>query len=245
MIEDDELLRRLRSADPAARLVPNEHRMIAALSAASTAKRRSSSRIRIWIAVALAGALAIGAVSPAVAEGVHRYLAETGWFGSPNPPAVGAPASEAKSTESDDSEWIDTGRSDFVAYAASIFPVYISLPPGYDRDTYGASVAQAIRPPVRGFMQTTGIIDDFETYSRCAWAKTWMSADAKHDSSAKHAAASVLATSATWPATVATDGGGMVSGFRTQARAAQSGNSAAVQHEYALNCPTQPIGPKQ
>jgi hypothetical protein len=216
--------------------------MSAALGAASTVRRRTPTRLRIWIAVALAGALSLGAVSPALADGIRHYLAQTGWFTSPNPPDVGTSSSKVKSTESDNSEWVDTGRSDFVAYAASIFPAYISLPKGYERVTYAAAVAQSIRPPARGYMQTTGIAADFETFSRCAWMSTWISADKAGDHTGMRAAATVLSRSAMWPATVSTDGGGIVSGYQAVARAAAAGDAGPVAHEYTLNCPAQPSG---
>jgi hypothetical protein len=243
MTDDTHLLERLQATDPAMGFVPNEHRMAAVLSAASTARRQTSNRrLRVWFAVALAGVLTIGAVTPAVADGIHHYLAQTGWFTSPNPPGVGASSSNAKSTESDNSEWIDTSRIDFDSYAASIFPAYIPLPSGFDRTDYATAVANAIRPPARGYMQATGIAADFETYSRCVWMSAWVTADRNRNEAGRRAAASVLTTSATWPATVSTDGGGMVSGFQIVALAAVAGNPGPVEREYALNCPTQPTG---
>jgi hypothetical protein len=240
MLTDDELFARLKKVDSASTLVPDEKQMMSALASATVGPRKTRSRVFFWVAILVAGVLTAGAVSPAVADGVHHYFAQTGWFGSPNPPGVGAPP--AKTTESDSSEWINTSRSDFVAYSASIFPSYISLPVGYDRDVYASAVAKTIRPPQGGLMQATGIIDDFETYSRCVWMQTWLAADSSHDTATMKAAASVLTASATWPATVTTDGGGMVTGFEAVASGASRGDPTPVQHEYSLNCPVQPVG---
>jgi hypothetical protein len=240
MLTDDELFARLKNVDPASALVPDEKQMMSALASATVGPRKTRSRVFLWVAILVAGVVTLGAVSPAVADGVHHFFAQTGWFGSPNLPGVGE--SPTTTTESDNSEWINTGRSDFVAYSASIFPSYISLPVGYDRATYASAVAKTIRPPQGGLMQATGIVDDFETYSRCVWMQTWLAADSSHDTAAMKAAASVLTTSATWPATVATDGGGMVAGFEVVASGASRGDPTPVQHEYLLNCPVQPVG---
>jgi hypothetical protein len=240
MLTDDELFARLKNEDPVSSLVPDEKQMMSALASATTGPRKTRGRVFLWVAILVAGVLTVGAVSPAVADGVNHYFAQTGWFGSPNPPGVGAP--HTTTTESDNSEWINTGRSDFVAYSASVFPLYISLPVGYDRGAYASAVAKTIRPPQGGFMQATGIVDDFETYSRCVWMQTWLRADSSHDTATMKAAASELTASATWPATVATDGGGIVTGYEAVASGASREDSTPVQHEYSLNCPVQPVG---
>jgi hypothetical protein len=240
IMTDSELLARLRSADPALGQELDRARVARVLvEATATSRSRRRPGWRVWFGAIIVAALGVAGLTPAVATGVHHFLSETGWFGDPNPPQTSiAPDSAGPSTEQDSSEYIDTGRSDFVAYAVSVFPSYITLPRGYTTAQFATSVATAIRPPARGFMQKTGIVDDFETYARCTWMSEWMSADDAHSPSRLAAAAAVLTNSATWPATVSTDGGGIVAGFETVAHAAAAGNRGPVAHEYTLNCPT-------
>lgn len=180
-------------------------------------------RRRRWIlpTATIAVVCAVGIPGAAVASG---YLARTGWFGSPNP---GSPeGTRPVGTEADGSEWIDTSAADYGDYAVTLWPAYATLPPGYDTAAFARAIA-ADAP--EGLRQVTGIRSEFEQNARCAWRAEWLDADALGDAARTTLAAQTLTEAATWPATVATDGGGIVDEERTLAAAATAGDRAGVE----------------
>jgi len=234
-VSDDSLARMLRdSTSHAAARVPASN----VGSAQARPRRRAA-----WIAGGLVAALALGFASPAIASGV-RYLAQTGWFGSPNPPGVGLPFDPSTSTEQDSSEWVDVKADDFVDFAVTIYPDYAVLPAGVDQSRFASDVATWIANPVfvdpaddtdSMLLQTTNIIGTFEFTARCTWMMEWKAAPA--GSERAEAAATVLAESAHWPATVSTDGGGIVDSYVALADAALAGDGSLVDQELMVNCP--------
>jgi len=227
----------LRRNDPARDLDVSDDSLAWMLRAATqTPAPRRAPRRRVWLAAGLVAALALTAASPAIADGV-RYLAQTGWFGNPNPSGVGGPFDAGDSTEQDDSEWIDIMSDDYVDYAASVFPAYISLPAQYDEDAFARATSvwrqNNVRDSLDGApgasMQNTGIVRGFETDARCAWIKEWN--DAPDGSARQDAAIEVLLEAAHWDATVATDGGGIVDMYVTQAEDARDGKVGRISME--------------
>ena len=185
---------------------------------------RRAPRRRVWLAGGLVAALALTAASPAIADAV-RYLAQTGTFGS------------SAFSEEDDSEWIDIMSDDYVDYAASVFPSYISLPAQYNEDAFARATSlwrqNNVRDSLDGapgaIMQNTGIVRGFETDARCAWINEWN--EAPEGSARQNAAIDVLLEAAHWDATVATDGGGIVDMYVTQAEDAREGKVGRISME--------------
>lgn len=208
----------LVAADPArdVSVRPEDARRIVRAATARPPRRR-------WIfpAAAIAVVCAVGIPGAAVASG---YLARTGWFGSPNP---GSPeGTRPVGTEADGSEWIDTSAADYGDYAVTLWPAYATLPSGYDTAAFARAIA-ADAP--EGLRQVTGIRSEFEQNARCAWRAEWLDADALGDAARAAIAARTLTEAATWPATVASDGGGIVEEERAVAGAATAGDRAGVE----------------
>ncbi|WZH37290.1 MAG: hypothetical protein PIR02_01205 [Microbacterium enclense] len=209
----------LAAADPArdVRMPPDRARRLV------RAATRQPVRHGRWVVpiVAIVAVSGIGIPAAAVASG---YLARTGWFGSPNP---GSPeGTRPIGTEADGSEWIDTSASDYPDYAVTLWPSYASLPIGYDAATFARAIA-ADAP--EGLRQVTGIRSEFEQNARCAWREEWLDADAAGDAHRAAIAAQTLTGAATWPATVTTDGGGIVDEEKALAAAADAGDRAGVE----------------
>lgn len=180
-------------------------------------------RRRRWIlpVAAIAVVCAVGIPGAAVASG---YLARTGWFGSPHP---GSPeGTRPIGTEADGSEWIDTSAVDYGDYAVTLWPAYAPVPAGYDTTAFARAIAA---DGVEGLRQVTGIRSEFEQNARCAWRAEWLDADALGEAERAATAAQTLTAAATWPATVATDGGGIVDVERALAAAATAGDRAGVE----------------
>lgn len=135
-VQDDSVLAALADADPGDRLSISEDtslRMVRAAVAASAPRPRR----RLAVVVIASAALTLGLPAGALASG---YVAQTGWFGSPNP---GSPAGTTPfDTESDGSEWIDIAAPDYVQFARGIWPAYAALPDGYVTDDLTAAIAQ-------------------------------------------------------------------------------------------------------
>jgi len=240
-----DLIERFRESDPARSLRVDPDQLQALLSAATTEPQRRRPARWALIAGGLAAVVAFGVASPAIADGVHQFLAQTGWIGtSPNPARVAQPPAVGESTESDQSEWISTSASDFVTFSVSVFPQQITLPARYDQAKFATVVAAAQQAgfPSAGVIQTTAIQDNYETVARCAWIDEWLSAFNSNDTAKATAAAAVLRSSATWPATVATDGGNIVSTLHAVAAAATSSDRGPVLQQQSANCAPIPAG---
>jgi hypothetical protein len=135
--------------------------------------------------------------------------------------------------------YVSTASGEYVEQAVSWFPEWITLPQGYSRSAFAFAVAQRLMPSRAGYLQKSRIQAGFETYSRCVWMQDWMSANVANDLGEMTAAASVLHTSATWPATVDT-AAGRVPGLLTLSRQAAELELAPVEHEFSASCPTLP-----
>ncbi|MDF2046145.1 hypothetical protein [Microbacterium sp. Kw_RZR3] len=213
----------LSAADPArdVALSPDEARHLVRAAIERPRRRR-----RRWVVptAAIIAVFAIGVPGVAAASG---YLARTGWFGSPNP---GSPeGTQPVGTEADGSEWIEIDAPDYVEVAVGLWPAQAILPPGSDTMRFATSIAERTATQGEGLRQVTGIRSEFEQYARCAWRAEWLDADALGDTARAQTAAQTLTTAATWPATVATDGGGIVDEEKLVARAATAGDRAGVE----------------
>jgi hypothetical protein len=186
------------------------------VAARRRAPRRPQLRRR---AVVLAAAVLV--LVPGAALG-DTLIARTGWFGN-----------EAASEE-DGSEWLRTNAPDFRRTAAELVPA-LPLPADV---TWAAELdrlaLQGRKEP--GLVQATGVIRTLEAYARCAWLAEWATAARLGAAARATNALAVLRASSRWPATVSTDGGGVVSRIGVVNAAAARGDRAPVVEELAVNC---------
>lgn len=219
MITDDELDKRISLADTARSLSPSDDALDALLrgtrEVAPTVAPRQ--RRRLVTGIALAGMIVIGgAAALPAAAGVLSFFAQSDWtcaWGS----ECGDP----------DGQWIDTDASDFVDYTATVFPYDLPLPAGVDAEEFRIAAANEIQENP-GLQSETGVIHSFEARIYCAWVGEWLRSDDAGDLEARTAASEIMIQNADWPATVATDGGGITEIQRAFGDAALNGDREIV-----------------
>lgn len=215
----DDLDRRLGAADPARPVAPH---VLDALSAEAHREGRFSRRRRLTI-IGLSSLLVIGGgavAAPAAADVVRAFLAQADWF-----PAAGGEVLA-------DSEWVDTSQRDLRAYLDTVYPVWLELAPGQDREGILDAVAadSAANP---GLTQEVSLRRMIETRAYCGWAVELADAHAAGDERRYDAAAAAVLSAADWPAIVATDGGGIADRLHEVGSAAVDGEHGAWLHVYA------------
>ncbi|MBA4247395.1 MAG: hypothetical protein C0444_03755 [Microbacterium sp.] len=248
-IDDDEVaLVALRAADPAGNVVADAATRRSAVRAAMASSNNRSRWSKTWAVIIVAIGAAVVIPVGASATG---FAAFTGWFGSPNPPetVIEESGSTRSSSEADSSEWLDVLSDDFIEAATQLMPPYITLPEGTDRQQFARVVAESMRnATVTGpdaetvgefgaLMQTTGVVATYELHAQCAWRAEWIDAFDNSEQQRTELATQALTNSATWPATVATDGGGVVANEQRLAAAAEAGDRTTVATEGLRNCP--------
>lgn len=199
-----------------------------------SATRASHRRGRRWllapaaVMAVLMGGLGLTGGLPAIAETVQHLAAQTGIFGDGLGP--GGSDSGKHYTEQDKSEWVNLNSSDFVTYAVRLMPSYVVLPAGTNRARFASNVAHILHDGLptnqEAVMQTTGVRHAFEIGAQCIWYHDWKDAAQSGQSSEAARAAKEYLSSATWPLTVATDGGGVVANNKAIYHAAAGGNWA-------------------
>jgi hypothetical protein len=214
--------RRLAASDPLRPEVMRDPQVLAALdrlddAIASTprpVRRASWSRRRRLALLATGLMLAVGG-----SAGAAGWLpAHTGIFGDPG------------LTESDTSEFLRLGSPelrDIALREARAFP----LPSG---GSYEPAIAQLTSGS--GLMQATGVRRLMATASACQWEAEWLAATRAHDSARATRAVRVLARVPRWDVLRATDGGGVIAGYRRIAAAARDGDARPVAADVASNC---------
>lgn len=107
----------------------------------------------------------------------------------------------------------------------------IPLPPGISFD-------DVIELPDEPTTQTElGLQSTLEFEAGCQWATYWITSHETGNETAATDALTVLDAVPTWPATVATDGGGLVDMWQEIADAARAGDIAGVNDAgYTVNC---------
>lgn len=230
----DPLAQLLSHADPAQNFHPSEGDATRLLRAVTKGQPRSVSHRRRAAAVvaAVSCLVVVGVGVPGVAA-ANGYLAHTGWFSpDPNP---GSTPSVSRDTDADYSEWIEIQGSDYVEVATSEWPSYVTLPPNYEQKQFARSIAENTVRLDReenggqaSLRQVTGIRREFEAYARCAWRSEWLAANSAKSVARQRHAAEMLQEAAHWPATVATDGGGVVEAETAVADAARRGDRGQV-----------------
>lgn len=180
-------------------------------------------RLRPWIIIpAVIAALAV----PAGAVAIGSYSAHTGIFGGAGTEVV------------DRSEWIGLEADDAPQAIAELYEDSLALPPGATRDDVIRPIAAMyteVSPDEEAghlLAQASTIRWSFERAARCLWYREWLDADSHDDTERRATAAAGLVDAATWPRTVAADGGGVVDALERAADDAKAGDRAAVLEAY-------------
>ena len=190
-----------------------------------TTARRRLLRTRVTAVVAAGVILVSGAVAaPAAANIVQRFLAQSPWS-----PAAGGEILPQ-------SEWVNTGAPDLTEYISSVYPDWLPLAPGQTRDSVISQMsAQSAANP--GLTQEVSLRRSLELTVYVGWLGEWLSAHDAGDIDRMDAAAAVLQDAPSWPALVATDGGGVTKLMAGVAVEIADGNyeaaQAAAQYELA------------
>ncbi|MCI0156498.1 hypothetical protein KNO15_07290 [Leifsonia shinshuensis] len=187
-------------------------------------------RRRPVLGAALGVIIAVGVVGVPAAAAV-QWLAHTGMFGG-------------QGTEVDKSEWIGLDASDAPSAIRGLYPAWMPLPAGTTRadaeatvgSLYHRSVDEAQEEtPGHVLTQETDIRRMFESYGRCTWYRAWIDADQTRDEAALALATKTIDEATGWPATVSTDGSGVVDHLREVARSAGDGDRDAIVAAYGID----------
>ena len=231
MIDDGELERRLALLDPArsnpARSNPAvEDSLDRLLSEVRVPRRRRPRHLKLVSALIVGGVIVAGAGALPAAAAFRAFLAQA----VADPPGAGTEVIP-------DSDWIDTRAPDIDEFVASRFPESLPLPGGVEPHDVVTTVAFSINR-MNGITQEIGVDRAYESYIYCRWVDVWLTSDAGGDTGGRDYAAQIMLDATTWPAVVATDGGGIVESQIAFARAAADGNRAEVQTAFDSNgCP--------
>ncbi|WP_454812461.1 hypothetical protein [Paenarthrobacter nitroguajacolicus] len=244
-MNDEQLDAQLQRADPANKWAfePDAaHNVVNELRAGASRKSIPRKR-RSWISLLVAsavGAAGVGVASPAVAQ-FMGFLTEEVENPLPVPTSTGD--GNIRNLDVPGSEWINPLASDYAEFAKSKYSS-LPLPPRYDEerlknasslkeakvyqdnDQGSGTVTQDIAPTVR-----------YEGLVRCLWEAEWLDLHSAGDQEGQAKAVSVLKQSLAWPATIATDGGGVVDRLAASVAAAEAGNAETVEADHrSLGC---------
>ncbi|HEX5597823.1 MAG TPA: hypothetical protein VFX61_17690 [Micromonosporaceae bacterium] len=232
---DDDLELLLRMADPVpdfaaadgetgflvgelARSVVTQDRLPAPTGPRASRRHR---RRRSTIVAVLVAALTVG-----IGGGAFAYVskARTGEFGRPG------------MTENDTSEWLRTDADDFRQVVEELRPAYLPLPAG---ESFTPAIDLLIKNygHEHALMQVTGVQAHYASYAACRWEAEWLAAHAEADRERRDRAVEVLRAVPSWPAIVASDGGGVRELHHGIAEAAARGDDEVVRRDLEINCP--------
>ncbi|MBT2586947.1 hypothetical protein [Arthrobacter sp. ISL-95] len=245
MMNDEQLDAQLRGADPANRWAfePEAAHNVLRELRTGVSEQSKPKRRRRWISLLVAGAVGVagvGVASPAVAQ-FMGFLTED----VENPPPVPTSTGDGATRNLDirDSEWINPLASDYARFAKTKYGS-LPLPPGYDEERLKDASASKEAKMYQDNDQGSGIITQdiaptirYEGLVRCLWEAEWLDRHSAGDQQGQSTAASVLKQSLAWPATIATDGGGVVERMTLSVAAAESGDSKTVEEDHrTLGC---------
>jgi hypothetical protein len=237
MSNTDPELQALAEADPAAgiTLTPAEaHVYLAAALGAGAGARPSRWRKRVAAAVAVV--VGVGVVVPGIAY-AGRFLALTGDYVNPT-------TFEPVKDHNPENQVVEMTSPDYPELVASEWPAYVPLPEGYDQKVFAtalgrhwqkAAMGSDMGKDAPGILETVALIhSELEFAGRCVWVQEWL--DAAPGSRQRERATSVLLQAPGWPATVASDGGGVVDDERRVAEAARDGKESVVREDDSVSC---------
>jgi hypothetical protein len=226
LIDDNELDTRLARLDPARPVAVSDQSFDDLLSEVGVSRRRRPRSWKFVSAVITGGVIVIGAGALPAAAAIEAFLAQV---------VESAPGAGTEAIP--ESDWIDTGAGDIDAFVASRYPEALPMPGGVDPADVVATVAFSIGQS-SGIRQEIGVDVAYESYIYCRWVDVWLTADSSGDAAGREYAARIMMDATTWPARVATDGGGVVDSQIAFAQAAAAGDRAEVQTAFAFNgCP--------
>jgi len=236
-MDDDELDLRLSRADRAqVSAVPRA--TLDELVLATREAGRTSQRRRLGLAGVLAAAAVVGGAlaAPAAADGISEFLAISEWQPGLDPglPADCPPESCAFAPGS---EMVDLSAPDLRHYLETIYPEWLPLAPGTTRaGILDGMAAQAAADPEAGLTQEIALRATMERNAICSWVDLWLTTS---DDAERTRAADVMQEARSWPATVDTDGGGVVAFLEVYATGAAAGDRDAVEAaSWQLSCST-------
>ncbi len=217
MITDEDLSRRLDRAAAPGRAVDVPSGTIALLVSDARRKAQSASLRRKVTAGVAGSAVLVGGLiaSPAAADAIRQFLVQTVWT--------------FEGTEViPDSEVIDTSQSDLGAYIEWVYPEWLPLAPGQTK----AGIIEQVRlthATSSALTQEVSVRRSLETAVYVGWIDEWIAAHQAGDTTRQAAAVAVLKDAPSWPAIVATDGGGVSYIMAGLAAEIASGNAEAAQ----------------
>lgn len=188
-------------------------------------------RVLVGGLIALAG---LGVAVPAAA--FTSWLARTGEFGDPS-----------TSTEVDDTEWIDLGAPDAPQVVIEAYPDYLTLPDGVPPEAAIADVSRifaklSLDAGGQGLAQEGLMTQTYEGFAICAWTGDWLNAHEASDAAREDRAATWLGDTGNFPATIASDGGGVTEVLMSFAAAARDGDVKTVEEAYDMQSCEQHLG---
>ena len=224
MIDDAELERRLGRSDDAEPHARVQAALGVLLSEVPTMPRNTSTRKRRAGLLSLIGVVSLSGIvaAPAAADMIARFVAQTG------AQCVGTECGSAGD------EFIDSTAADLPEYVASVYPTWLPLTSSMTRDSVTQQVVSTLQA-APGDHQALAVQKEFEKQAYCAWIDVWLSANAAGDLALQGQATAVMEDEPTWPARVATDGGGIVEDQKAYAAAAVAGDAVAVQNARSVN----------
>lgn len=177
-------------------------------------------------------ALILTAVAvPVGAQAISSLTANTGQYGDPD-----------VSTEVvDRSEWLALGAEDAPEVIASLYDDSIELPEGAQPSDVVNPVSETLAAMGVVPEGETGIVATqestvrtlFEKAARCLWYREWLHADSKDSTERRDLASQGILAAASWPATTASDGGGVVEMLAGIGQQAAQGNRNAIVAAYS------------
>ena len=217
----DELVRSLESEDVRRRA---ERELLAT---------RRGGRQR-WQFAVPAAILGLVVAIPVGATAIGSWTARTGELGGRGSDIV------------DRSEWIGLDADDAPEAVVELYSGELDLPDGASGsdviNPVGKLLAEmGVVPDGESghvMIQTTTIQGMFESAARCLWYREWLDADLNDDENRRNAATAGIQAALTWPATSATDGGGVVGNLKVQAEAARAGDRGLMLTFYEISCET-------
>lgn len=183
-------------------------------------------RLVIGSLIALAG---VGVAVPAVGNSLH---ARTGVFGD-----------SSKSTEVDDTEWIDPGAEDAPQVVIEAYPDYLTLPPGVPNNAAIADVSRLVAKigakegPGQSRMQEGLIMQFYEDFAMCTWTDMWITAQASGNEDDQAMAASWISDTDNYRTEFGSGAQSYVDRMTAVAAAAASGEPKLIKETYSeLSC---------
>lgn len=215
-LTEAELDARLARADRAAGLWVDAG-VLDALALDLQREARGRRRRRRLVALGAGGALLVGALTaPAAADGI-RFLAQTGEY-----VAVGDEAGE---------EFIDWTAPDIGDYIATLYPDYLTLPPGMSREGLIDELVAGITAVEEPTTSSDGFfVSGFEQLAHCGWIDEWLAADDAGDMARRDIATAAIdpAGNLRYTATLLVDEGGRLS-MDAEVKAVREGDRIGVE----------------